>query len=235
MGEGQTLRSTHHRPDSDTFESGSGHGLGIDSAAVTPLPGRQSEPHVRRAPGDRAGATSLRTRRRGWIVRRALLLADTIGIGIAVLIVALAGEYTSWLLLSWPLFVTLGKLSGIYGGDEKRAHHGIVDDTAGVFQCLTASSFLILVISLLTDRPVDTEALVTFWSLTLAFVVPARIAAYAVIRRTPTYVQRTIIVGAGDVGQLIARKILQHPEYGINLVGFVDANPKDAARRPSET
>jgi exopolysaccharide biosynthesis polyprenyl glycosylphosphotransferase len=28
------------------------------------------------------------------------------------------------------------------------------------------------------------------------------------------------------VGQLVARKLLKHPEYGINLVGFVDASPK---------
>ena len=31
------------------------------------------------------------------------------------------------------------------------------------------------------------------------------------------YVQNTVIVGAGDVGQLIATKILQQPEYGIEL------------------
>ncbi len=36
-----------------------------------------------------------------------------------------------------------------------------------------------------------------------------------------------MIVGAGDVGQLVARKLLQHPEYGINLVGFVDGEPKE--------
>jgi exopolysaccharide biosynthesis polyprenyl glycosylphosphotransferase len=38
--------------------------------------------------------------------------------------------------------------------------------------------------------------------------------------------QNTVIVGAGDVGQLIAAKVLRHPEYGINLVGFVDDRPK---------
>ena len=38
--------------------------------------------------------------------------------------------------------------------------------------------------------------------------------------------QNTIIVGAGDVGQSIARKLLRHPEYGLNLVGFVDGRPK---------
>jgi len=37
---------------------------------------------------------------------------------------------------------------------------------------------------------------------------------------------RAVIVGAGDVGQLVARKLLRHPEYGIDLVGFVDRPPK---------
>jgi exopolysaccharide biosynthesis polyprenyl glycosylphosphotransferase len=39
-----------------------------------------------------------------------------------------------------------------------------------------------------------------------------------------------VIVGAGAVGQLLARKLLRHPEYGIDLVGFVDMAPKQ--RRP---
>ena len=36
-----------------------------------------------------------------------------------------------------------------------------------------------------------------------------------------------MIVGAGDIGQLIALKLLRHPEYGINVLGFVDAMPKE--------
>jgi exopolysaccharide biosynthesis polyprenyl glycosylphosphotransferase len=37
---------------------------------------------------------------------------------------------------------------------------------------------------------------------------------------------RAVIVGAGDVGQLVARKLLRHPEYRIDVVGFVDRSPK---------
>jgi exopolysaccharide biosynthesis polyprenyl glycosylphosphotransferase len=40
------------------------------------------------------------------------------------------------------------------------------------------------------------------------------------------YLQNVIIVGAGDVGQFIAKKLLQHTEYGVNLLGFVDAEPR---------
>ena len=56
-----------------------------------------------------------------------------------------------------------------------------------------------------------------------------RAVARAYCRRQIHYLQNTMIVGAGDVGQTIARKILQHPEYGINLVGFVDSQPEGAA------
>ena len=36
----------------------------------------------------------------------------------------------------------------------------------------------------------------------------------------------TVIVGAGDVGQAIARKIRSHPHYNLRLVGFLDNAPQ---------
>jgi exopolysaccharide biosynthesis polyprenyl glycosylphosphotransferase len=51
------------------------------------------------------------------------------------------------------------------------------------------------------------------------------VASRAFTRRDG-YAQSAVIVGAGDVGQLVARKLLRHPEYGVKLVGFVDSPPK---------
>ena len=34
------------------------------------------------------------------------------------------------------------------------------------------------------------------------------------------------MLGAGDVGQLLARKIRLHPEYGLRVVGFLDSDPR---------
>jgi exopolysaccharide biosynthesis polyprenyl glycosylphosphotransferase len=62
--------------------------------------------------------------------------------------------------------------------------------------------------------------------LAIGLVFLGRATARGYCRRQIAYLQNTIIVGAGDVGQLLARKYLAHPEYGINLVGFVDAHPK---------
>ena len=60
----------------------------------------------------------------------------------------------------------------------------------------------------------------------MAFVAAGRVAGRALARRCDGCAQTAVIVGAGDVGQLVARKLLRHPEYGIKLVGFVDAPPK---------
>jgi exopolysaccharide biosynthesis polyprenyl glycosylphosphotransferase len=66
-----------------------------------------------------------------------------------------------------------------------------------------------------------------FWIFSIVGVAGGRAAARVGSRRTLAYLQNAIIVGAGDVGQLVGRKLLHHPEYGINLVGFVDAEPKE--------
>ena len=62
---------------------------------------------------------------------------------------------------------------------------------------------------------------ITFWVLAVALIALARACARAWCRSRITYIQNTIIVGAGDVGQSVARKLLRHSEYGINVVGFV--------------
>src|SRR4029079_17415901 len=79
------------------------------------------------------------------------------------------------------------------------------------------------------SRP-DQAKLATFWFLALLCVVTARSAARALARRQSAYVQNALIVGAGEVGQLIGRKLLQHPEYRINLLGFIDADPRTKRR-----
>src|SRR5262249_43939454 len=54
----------------------------------------------------------------------------------------------------------------------------------------------------------------------------ARILAREACKRSPAYQQNTVIVGAGTVGQLIGRKLINHPEYGANVVGFIDRLPR---------
>jgi exopolysaccharide biosynthesis polyprenyl glycosylphosphotransferase len=59
----------------------------------------------------------------------------------------------------------------------------------------------------------------------IPLVVIGRAAARAFARHQALFVQRAVVVGVGDVGQLVARKLLRHPEYGVDLVGFVSEPP----------
>ena len=50
----------------------------------------------------------------------------------------------------------------------------------------------------------------------------------AVGRRQAAYMQNVIIVGSGEVAQLLAEKIEKQPEYGLHVVGFVDRNDRSS-------
>jgi exopolysaccharide biosynthesis polyprenyl glycosylphosphotransferase len=185
--------------------------------------------------GRRHGDT---VRRRGWLVRRMLLGADIVALVAAFVVVELiVGSSPGHLargavLLAalLPLWVVLAKASGLYQRDEERATHTTTDDLVGVFNLMTAGAWIVLLVAwaLQTGLPHLTE-LIAFWALGIAFICVARAFARSLARHSVLYVQNLVIVGAGNVGQLVARKVLHHPEYGINLVGFVDAHPR--ARR----
>lgn len=183
------------------------------------------------------------SRRRGWLVRRALAVADVVGLITAFLVAhALYGTeqvagvtdrfspLTEMALfaLTLPGWVVLAKLYGLYEGDEARADHSTVDDVARVFNMLTAGTWVFFAGTwFLNIADPQVRKLFCFWLVGTAAVPLARVGARALCRRSLVYQQNTIVVGAGTVGQSVARKLLLHPEYGVNLVGFVDDEPRE--------
>jgi exopolysaccharide biosynthesis polyprenyl glycosylphosphotransferase len=180
-------------------------------------------------------------RHRGWLVRRILLLADLAGLTLAYILArllfaepAVASDHvspvveTALFLGTLPVWIVAAKIYGLYDHDEERTDHSGADDLVGVFHLITVGTWLIFAAGMLTRlaRP-ELARLIFFWGMAIALVTGFRAAGRAFCRRRITYLQNAVIVGAGDVGQLVARKLLQHPEYGINLVGFLDVEPKE--------
>ena len=173
-------------------------------------------------------------------MRRALVAADTTGIAIAfALSSALFAVNTSdtirpsgevfLFLLTLPMWLALSKLQGLYERDEERADHSTVDEFAGVVIVVTLGTWLFQAMSWGTGMASpQLGRLVAFWLMAIALVATGRAAARTLVRQSPGYAMRAVVVGAGEIGQLVARKIGQHPEYGIDLVGFVDAEPLDS-------
>ncbi len=177
---------------------------------------------------------------RGWLLRRALLTSDLFGLavafGVAQLFYAsrIRGDHVDALgefllfAASLPAWAAAARLYGLYDHDEERASHSTADEFIGVFHLITVGTFALLSISHFTHwfAPPFSKLFV-FWLLAIVTIMAGRVTARALCRRRADYLQNTIIVGAGNVGQELARKVLKHPEYGINLVGFVDSHPKE--------
>ncbi|MGZ4334224.1 MAG: sugar transferase [Gaiellaceae bacterium] len=182
------------------------------------------------------------TRGRGWLVRRLLLAADVTALlaafFLAEFIFAAGGgkfDLTAEALLfvlTLPGWVLVARLYGLYSHDDQRTTHTTTDEFASVFNMVAVCTWLFFAFSWLSGAAHPrVEKLIIFWALATVLVPLARTLARAFARTRPSYPQNTIIVGAGDVGQTIAEKLLRHPEYGVNVVGFVDAEPKE--QRPS--
>lgn len=168
-------------------------------------------------------------------MRRVLLAADIVGLLAAFLVTQLVlidissgldariVELFVLFVVSLPVWVVAAKLYGLYDRDDERTDHSTADDVSGVFHLVTVLVWVLFAGAWVTGVTTpQIEKTATFWALAITFIATGRVAGRALVRRSDAYIQRTLILGAGDVGQLLARKYLQHPEYGIRLVGLAD-------------
>ena len=130
-------------------------------------------------------------------------------------------------LVTLPVWIVAAHIYGLYDHDDERAYHSTVDEFVSVFHLVTVGVFAFVALSWITGMTdPGQKKLGAFWLLAILLMTVARVGARAVARRRPLYIQNTIVVGAGTVGQIIGRKVFQHPEYGMNLLGFVDSDPR---------
>jgi exopolysaccharide biosynthesis polyprenyl glycosylphosphotransferase len=172
--------------------------------------------------------------RRGELVARALLIADATAIFGAVAIAFVVAHATATppataaALLASVVVLTVGaRARGLYGRDEQRPEHSTLDEIGALFQVATASAWAVVLLMWVVSGRVALAPVVGLWAASVLFLVLGRTAARTAVRRSPAYLQNTLIVGAGEVGQLVARKLFQHPEFGLRVVGFADATPRE--------
>ena len=177
--------------------------------------------------------TARRVQRRRAI-RRTLIASDLVAFTLAALV---AQQVSNLKIQAVPSLVIFGILLplwmigmggyGLYNGDEQRPDHTTLDDAGPAFTFITIGTWLgLVVLSFVGSSAITIEDATVFWVSALVLVLGGRAISRGYLRWHRTYLQNTIIVGAGDVGQLVGRKMLQHPELGIRLVGFVDSEPK---------
>ena len=188
-------------------------------------------------PGERDRASGARSRR--WLMHRVLVVADVIGLTGAFVLAELLwhqpatsgrvgiGAETFLFVLMLPAWVVVAKLHGLY--DNEHTDRTTADDLVGVLHVVTLGTWFFVFAGWATGwaHP-SVPKLLVFSLLAIAFVPVARATARTAARRSTLYVQNAVIVGAGIIGKLVARKLNNHPEYGVRVVGFVDSDPVDA-------
>lgn len=179
-------------------------------------------------------------RRRGWMLRRLLLGADIVTIATAFLIAELVfyessvtdsfeiGSEVGLFVVTLPLWALVARGYGLYKQDDRRVSHTTIDEIVDIFHMVTVCTWGFFAIVFVTGiAEPQIEKLICFWILATIIVPIGRSLVRGHARSTHTFLQNVVIVGAGDVGQTIAEKLIRHTEYGVNLVGFVDSEPKE--------
>lgn len=137
-----------------------------------------------------------------------------------------ASDWGVW-AFAYPL-VVLGLLVGQpqYLG---RLRLSVFDSVTGAIAATSIATSLVLSIRVLfTSDPNAAGQSARQWVFATFFLAAGRAAAvryriYA--QRTGAVARPTLIIGAGDVGQLTARRLLSQPQLGLRPIGFLDKEP----------
>jgi exopolysaccharide biosynthesis polyprenyl glycosylphosphotransferase len=134
------------------------------------------------------------------------------------------------------LFCAVSLLLYAWGGAYRwRLRLDAVDDAKLVLKQTTFAALAILAISTtIAPDSVAPAALFRAWIFATVFVAINRLAAVTEElrdRRASASLRPTLIVGAGEVGAILARRLLDHREFGLQPVGFIDDDPIDFGDR----
>jgi exopolysaccharide biosynthesis polyprenyl glycosylphosphotransferase len=105
----------------------------------------------------------------------------------------------------------------------------MLDDVRSIVGSTTLAAMGILSLRLLLGQTPDLAAeSVRPWAFATVYIAAGRVALYwsqARARQEGEHVRPTLIVGAGRIGQLTARRLLDAPQLGLKPVAFLDKEP----------
>ncbi|HEX2809446.1 MAG TPA: exopolysaccharide biosynthesis polyprenyl glycosylphosphotransferase, partial [Kineosporiaceae bacterium] len=219
LGSGTSLSTTV--PVGGQAASGGSHRLGA----------RRANRPVRSASSAAAVMTRPAWLLGGWLlrdgVRPLLLAADLTACGVATAIVHRP---------HWTTFLFMALLVGLYGFGglyRSRLSLSLLDDVPRIVgRWLAAVALTVLVQTARARADWGTDDV--NWSMVITamtaviFILALRAIAYNFVRRVRSQrrvAHRTLILGAGHVGEQVARTLLKHSEYGLQPIGFVDNHP----------
>jgi exopolysaccharide biosynthesis polyprenyl glycosylphosphotransferase len=171
-----------------------------------------------------------------WVPRSwawTALAVDTLMLVAAVLTVALISRHSDMNKLSLLWLVGFGAVAlavlykrGLY---DWRVRLQTLDDLRRVVTATVLALAAVLTLRVLLGRTDDVSAhSVRLWALATVYLGAGRLVlqwSRFENRRGGETAKPTLIIGAGKVGQLVANRLIEHPEFGLRPVGFLDKEP----------
>ena len=181
-------------------------------------------------------------RGRTWILATGDLVALTVAYALTYVAADLLGPLPpvsapTWFLVllvvtAVPVWLAIFTGYGLYEADALRISVSSFDEVRSIFHAMLAGSLAYLILSqgvrFLFDWWVYTAVEAAFFisaSLVLVPVLRGSIRSWVFPRVMER--RRTLIVGGGDEALLVYRKLGTHPEYGLEVVGFLAAEEDD--------
>jgi exopolysaccharide biosynthesis polyprenyl glycosylphosphotransferase len=156
----------------------------------------------------------------------AAALAASLGSQAASVDAAPAG----WLALFGVLVVAACAARGMY---RPRLRADILDDLRGVVTATSIAAMAVLTLREVLTEPADLSAQsLRPWAFATVYLAAGRVALHwsrTQARRHGESLRPTLIVGAGRIGRLMAKRLQSQPELGLKPIGFLDRDPMAAS------
>jgi exopolysaccharide biosynthesis polyprenyl glycosylphosphotransferase len=203
-----------------------------DAANGQPARSLSAEPVLMPVPAPEQKAAPLRRWTPAAVVTDVAMLA----IANAIFMASDPGQPSFWLPLLLVFdAITLGLISS-WRGYAPRLRLDALDDLRMTVTSTAVATMTVISIDALvhTGEPSSYVGL-RLWFLATTLLTVGRLSSSLVTtwRREHSHAAATtIIVGAGQVGRLTANRLLEHPEFGLRPIGFLDPEPMEISGKP---
>jgi exopolysaccharide biosynthesis polyprenyl glycosylphosphotransferase len=130
-------------------------------------------------------------------------------------------------LLFPPLALVLLWATGLY---RRRLRYQLLDDFRLIVGATAIATMATVTLSVLAGASSGAVEGVRLWLFATVYLAASRagvVSSVVASRRRGEGGAPTLIVGAGHVGRLVAKRLVEHPELGLRPVGFLDKEPRD--------
>jgi exopolysaccharide biosynthesis polyprenyl glycosylphosphotransferase len=191
-----------------------------------------------RLAGSRAEAARGRGLGRGRV--RALLVVDVLAVWVSMAatyvlaeqigppaVIAPRGVLIALVVLATLAWPVVFAAYGLYERQTRAIAPSSLDDVASLFNALLAGSLGALLIAQALKKAsgwfvYSALEAAMFLGLALVLIPLARACVRTWVLPALMRPRRALIIGAGDEGRIVQRKLEAHPEYGLQVIGFVD-------------